>query len=113
MLTFSDFTALLIIYMCIVNMCSSLDCYQCEGGTCKDAKDLGKLKTCQNQPGQPEYVCSETKVRDKLVSNFRYQNFYQLQYKLSDAYASASAGLQINSFSVNNITENPRTFLVF
>ena len=88
MLTFSDFTALFMIYMCIVNMCSSLDCYQCEGGTCKGAKDLGRLKTCQYQPGQPEYVCSETKVRDKMVSNFWYQNFYQLQYELSKSFIS-------------------------
>ena len=83
MLTFSDYTALLVIYMCIVNMCSSLDCYQCTFDQCKGAKDLGKLKTCQTKPGQPEEVCYETKVRDKMVSNFWYQNSYQLQYELS------------------------------
>ena len=73
MLTFSDFTALFMIYMCIVNMCSSLDCYQCEGGTCKGAEDLGRLKTCQ-----PEYVCSETKVKDKMVMVFLVSKFLSI-----------------------------------
>ena len=75
MLNFLDFTALVVIYMFIVNICSSLDCYQCEKdvsespsatvGKCTDAKDIGKLTTCKSE----SHVCYTQKTR-KTVSTF-------------------------------------------
>ena len=44
--------------MCIVNGCSSLECYTCEP-ICTDAKDIGTLKKCKNESD----VCHTQKTR--------------------------------------------------